>query len=152
MMQNAQIPNYKETSPYYYNIATIENANKRIPHEEFEGLIGRTLVENKPFEKGEFTINNTVAQISVTGVGKFIYNLLTFGARLVAINSSNPGMIIESVKDLPIRGFCGFTGGIISAKSCEGVVDMCNGVKGGFKKFCRGFKKEKEEAPKEETK
>ena len=149
---NAQIPNYKETSPYYYNIATIENANKRIPHEEFEGLIGRTLVENKPFEKGEFTINNTVAQISVTGVGKFIYNLLTFGARLVAINSSNPGMIIESVKDLPIRGFCGFTGGIISAKSCEGVVDMCNGVKGGFKKFCRGFKKEKEEAPKEETK
>ena len=145
---NAPIPDYRETAPYYYDITEKDEPKKRIPHENFAALYGKSLVENKPYEKGEFTINNTVAQIAVTGVGKFIYNLLTFGARLVAINSSNPGMIIESVKDLPIRGFCGFTGGIISQKSCEGVVDMCNGVKGGFKKFIKGFKKEKE--PKQE--
>jgi hypothetical protein len=50
-------------------------------------------------------------------------------------------MITQSVKDMPLRSFSGFTGGLVSQMSVDGIVDMCNGTKGGFKKFCRGFKK-----------
>ena len=148
---DAPIPDYRENAPYYYDISEKEEQKKRIPHEQFAALYGKPLIENKPFEKGEFTINNTVAQIAVTGFGKFIYNILMLGGRIVAASASNPGMILESIKDMPIRGFCGFTGGIVSAKSCEGIIDICNGVKGGYKKFFGGFKKEKEDKkPKEE--
>ena len=137
---DAPIPNYRETAPYYYNVAN-EVDKKRIPAEQFEVVYGKPLVENKPYEKGEFTIDSSITQISCTGVGKFLYNVLVFGSKLVAIGTENPDMITQSVKDMPLRSFSGFTGGLVSQMSVDGIVDMCNGTKGGFKKFCRGFKK-----------
>ena len=39
------------------------------------------------------------------------------------------------------RSFSGFTGGLVPEKSVEGLLDMCNGKKGGFRKIIEGFKK-----------
>ena len=52
-------------------------------------------------------------------------------------------MITESIKDMPLRSFSGFTGGLVSQMSVDGLLDMCNGNKGGFKKLINGFKKDK---------
>ena len=44
-------------------------------------------------------------------------------------------------KDMPLRSFSGFTGGLLSPTTVEGILDLCNGTKGGFKKLISGFKK-----------
>ena len=61
------------------------------------------------------------------------------GAKVVALTAENPDMITESIKDMPLRSFSGFTGGILSQKSVDGLLDLCNGKKGGFKKLVKGF-------------
>ncbi len=137
----APVPDYRETAPIYYDLTETTEQKRRIPAEQFAALYGSSLIENTPFRKGEMTINNSVEQLTVTGVGKFLYNVLVFGSKLVAIGTENPDMITQSVKDMPLRSFSGFTGGLVSQMSVDGIVDMCNGVKGGFKKFCKGFKK-----------
>ncbi len=137
---DAPIPNYRESAPYYYDTER-EAEKKRIPAEQFEVLYGAPLIENKPYVKGELTIDNSVEQVACTGVGKFLYNVLKFGSKFVAIGTENPDMITKTVTDMPLRSFSGFTGGIVSQMSVDGLIDMCNGTKGGFKKFCRGFRK-----------
>ncbi len=138
---DAPIPNYHEVAPYYYDLTEEVEQKKRIPAEQFAALYGASLVENTPYVKGELTIDNSVEQVSCTGVGKVLYKILVFGSKIVAIGTENPAMITQSVKDMPLRSFSGFTGGLVSQMSVDGLVDMCNGTKGGFKKFCRGFKK-----------
>lgn len=138
---DAPIPNYHEVAPYYYDLTEEVEQKKRIPAEQFAALYGASLVENTPYVKGELTIDNSVEQVACTGVGKFLYKVLVFGSKLVAIGTENPDMITQSVKDMPLRSFSGFTGGLVSQMSVDGLIDMCNGTKGGFRKFCKGFLK-----------
>ncbi|MCQ2603064.1 MAG: hypothetical protein MJ193_03945, partial [Clostridia bacterium] len=138
---DAPIPNYHEVAPYYYNLDEDTEQKKRIPVEQFAALYGKSLVENEPFTKGELTINNSVEQITCSGFGRFICGLMVFGSKLVALGKENPEMITQSVKDMPLRSFSGFTGGLVSQMSVEGMVDICNGKKGGYKKLFAGFKK-----------
>ncbi len=123
-------------APSYYTLP--ENG---IPATEFEAILGRHLEGNAPFRKGELTINNSVEQCAVSGFGKMLLGLMVFGSKIVAIGTENPDMITRSVRDMPLRSFSGFTGGIVSQWSVDGILDMCNGKKGGFKKLIQGFSK-----------
>lgn len=134
---DAPIPDYRSDAPSYYRLA---EGVKAIPDSEFEAL-GVAPIGNAPFEAGDLTANNTVAQVAVSPAGRFLCGLITFGSRLVSIGSENPDMIIKSATDMPLRSFSGFTGGLLSQMSVEGLTDMCNRKKGGFRKFCAGFKK-----------
>ena len=137
---DAEIPNYAETAPYYCNLAD-EKDTKDIPTEQFEVLYGAPIPENKPYAKGEFTIDSSVEQIKPSAVGNFIYTVLVAGINIVATTAENPEMLKHSIKDMPIRSFGGFTGGILSQMTMDGIVDMCNGTKGGFGKVLKGFSK-----------
>ena len=137
---DAEIPNYTETAPYYCNLAD-EKDTKEIPTEQFEVLYGASIPENKPYVKGEFTIDSSVEQIKPSMVGNFIYTVLVAGVNIVAATAENPEMLKHSIKDMPIRSFGGFTGGILSQMTMDGIVDMCNGTKGGFGKVLKGFSK-----------
>lgn len=137
---DAEIPNYTETAPYYCNLAD-EKDTKDIPTEQFEVLYGAPIPENKPYAKGEFTIDSSVEQIKPSAVGNFIYTVLVAGINIVATTAENPEMLKHSIKDMPIRSFGGFTGGILSQMTMDGIVDMCNGTKGGFGKVLKGFSK-----------
>ena len=128
-------PNYKEVAPVYYNL---ESATE-VKEEEFVAVYGAELPGNAPFEQGSFTINNTISHLRSSWYGNGLYTLLVNAAKLVAIGSENPEMITQSVKDLPLRAFSGWTGGIISPYSVEGILDLCNGVKGGWGKIFGGF-------------
>lgn len=139
---DAPVPDYKQTAPFYYNLLD-ENGHRKkdVPDADFTALLKRPLVGNKPFTVGELTENNSVEQVAVSPVGRFLYKAGTFGAKIVAKSAENPEMIIESVKDMPLRSFAAMTGGIISFESLEGLVDMVNRKKGGFRKFMKGRKK-----------
>ena len=137
--EDAPIPDYREVAPCYYDIA---NASE-IPVEQFEALYGAKMLENKPFEKGELQANNTIGQCNVSPFGKFMYNLCVGVINLVALSSENPEMLTNSVKDMPYRTIAAWSMGIISKRSLDGLVDMLNGKKGGFRRFLKGFRKEK---------
>ena len=135
---DVEVPDYSNTAPVYYavdNMATI-------PEKQFETVLGYTLPNNNKFKKGELTINNSVKQVAVSPTGKALYGILNVGAKIVALGAENPEMITNSVNDLPLRSFSGWTGGLVSQKSVDGLLDMCNGKKGGFKKLIGGFKKD----------
>ena len=122
----------------YQNIQGV----KEITKEQFQTLYGKELPDNTPLKKGEFHENTTIGETTVTGLGKFIVGVCKIVSKIIANESLNSEMIIRSVESLPLRGLCGFSGGILSMYSIYGLVDMFNGTKGGFRKFLRGFKKE----------
>lgn len=137
---NAPVPDYRATAPCYYDIANGKEQSQ-IPAEQFEVLYGKALPDNSPCVKGTLTLNNSLKQVSCSAFGKFLYSMFVFGSKIVAIGTENPDMITKSVKDMPLRSLSGFTGGFLSQMTVEGIVDMCNGTKGGFRKFMRGFKR-----------
>ena len=134
---DTEVPDYSKVAPVYYAVDNMAN----IPEKQFEAVLGYTLPNNNKFKKGELTINNSVKQVAVSPTGKALYGILNVGAKIVALGAENPEMITNSVNDLPLRSFSGWTGGLISQKSVDGLLDMCNGKKGGFKKLIDGFKK-----------
>ena len=141
---SAPVPDYRATAPYYYDLTETNEQKRTIPIEQFAALYGASVVDNVPYAKGEFNANCSVGDVSVSGVGKFLNNIITFGVGLIAGNATNREMMVHSAIDMPLRGFMGFTGGLLSMECVEGLVDMCNGTKGGFGRFIRGFKKDPE--------
>ncbi|NLP48695.1 MAG: glycosyl hydrolase [Clostridiales bacterium] len=138
----SRVPDYRESAPYYYQLAEEGIDPAQIPADQFAALYGSPLPNNDVYEKGSFTINNSVQQVSSSATGKVIYGALSIGSHIVALSAENPEMIKNAVKDLPLRSFSNFTGGLIPPASVDGLLDMCNGKKGGFKKVIQGFKKE----------
>lgn len=136
---DAPIPDYTKSAPAYYDIA---NA-KEIPTEQFEALYGAKMIENKPFEKGEFTANNTIGQCNVKGFGRFMYRFAVGAVNLVALSAENPEMLTNSVKDMPYRAIASWSMGLINDRALAGIEDMLNGKKGGFRRFLKGLGKEK---------
>ena len=137
---SAEIPDYRESAPCYYDL-TSENYD--VPDNQFEAVLGRELPDNTPFKRGEFTMNSTVSDISITHLGKTLQRIIKLGTKLFAGNSENSQMLEASAKDMPLRSFMGFSGGILSTMSVEGLRDMLNKKRGGFKKFRKGFKERK---------
>jgi hypothetical protein len=112
-----------------------------VTDEEFKSVLGREIPDNSEFVKGNLTINSSVSQVAVSPFGKALCTILCNGAKVVALTAENPDMITESIKDMPLRSFSGFTGGLLSPTTVEGILDLCNGTKGGFRKLISGFKK-----------
>ncbi len=136
--EGAEVPCYADVAPVYYNLAS---GAKEVKDEEFKAVYGGELYGNVPFKKGELTINNSISQLRCSGFGKFLYGVMVFGSQFVAIGTENPDMITQSVKDMPLRSFSGFTGGIVSQMSVDGILGLCNGTKGSVKKLFAGFLK-----------
>lgn len=133
----APVPDFRKAAPEYYDIGGAQGVSAQ----SFSALYGAPLEENLPYEKGALTVNNSVEQLACGAFGRFLCGVMSIGSRLAAIGTENPAMIVQSVKDLPLRSFSGFTEGRISMMSVYGLLDMCNGTRGGFRKFCAGFRK-----------
>ncbi|MGN0447645.1 MAG: beta-glucosidase [Acutalibacteraceae bacterium] len=135
LKEDVQVPDYRETAPCYYDMVN----TTFIPDSDFVAVLGRELPDNTPYTKGTLTVDSSVSQVAVSPFGKAFNALLRGGAKIVALTAENPDMITESVKDMPLRSFSGFTGGLVPPESVQGLVDMCNGTKGATKKFIKGF-------------
>ena len=134
---DAPVPDYSESAPCYYNM----ESTTFVTDDEFRAVLGREIPDNSEFVKGNLTINSSVSQVAVSPFGKALCKILCNGAKVVALTAENPDMITESIKDMPLRSFSGFTGGLLSPTTVEGILDLCNGTKGGFKKLISGFRK-----------
>ncbi len=135
---DAQVPDYTKSARIYYNV----DAMSSIPLNQFEAVLGRKVPFNGEYKKGTLTVDSSVSQIKCSPFGFLLNTVLTGGAKVVSLMAENPEMITQSIKDMPLRSFSGYTGGILSKKSVEGILDLCNGTKGGFKKVIDGFKKD----------
>lgn len=131
------LPDYRTLCPCYY----VDENTQDISKEDFEKLFGDKLPENVAPKRGEFTVNSTITDIAIVPLGKLLKGIMMFGGGLVAGNAENRSMILNSIKDMPLRSFCGFSGGIMSMMSIEGLVDIFNKKKGGYRKLFAGFKK-----------
>ncbi len=121
----------------YFNIDKYDDITK----EQFEELYGEKLPSNEPYKVGEFHVNSTMGELNVTGLGRFINRLAKFASKLIAGDAANAAMIVNSIVSMPLRSLSGFSGGILSMYSVNGLVDIFNKKKGGFRAFVRGFKK-----------
>ncbi len=133
--ENAKMPR-KDGLDCYYDL------KDEISEEQFK-MLGAKVVGNEPYKVGTITENTSLQQSVVSRTGRFLYNVITFGSKIVAIGAENPEMITRSVKDMPLRSLCNYTGGVVPEESVQGIVDMCNRKKGGFKRVVKGFFKRK---------
>lgn len=131
------IKDYRQDAPAYYDLA---NATE-LPIEQFSAIYGKDVPENVAPKRGEFDVNSTVNEVAVTRLGKFLRSVLVFGAKLLTRGAANKTMAVNGIVTMPLRSFSSFTGGLVSETSVDGLVDMLNKTKGGFKKFVKGFKK-----------
>ncbi len=144
LCKNIQVVSLLPTAPLPENLPAVYSKLfevEEIPQEAFELLYDEKLPENLPYKKGEFHINSTIGELSVTGLGNFILKVAKFVAKLIGGDAANRAMIVNTVEMMPIRSICNFTGGMFSMYSAYGLVDVFNGVKGGWRKFFRGFRK-----------
>ncbi len=121
----------------YFHIDRAEEITK----EQFESLCGEKLPDNEPYTVGTLHENCTLNDLKCTKLGRFVCKLVQKIGGLIAGDAANSAMIVNSATSIPLRGLSGFSGGILSQKSVEGLVDVFNKEKGGWRKFLRGFAK-----------
>ena len=132
------LPLYSESvREIYFNMDKIED----VPQEAFRSLYGKELPDNEPYKVGEFHVNSTVGEIGITPLGKFINGVARVVGKIVAGDAANSAMILNSITSMPLRSLSGFSGGILSMHSVEGLVKVFNKEKGGYRQFFAGFKK-----------
>lgn len=129
----------REKAPWYYNPAA--KGADAIPSEQFEALLGRKLAPNEPYHKGELTANNSIDQLACGGFGRFLRGVVKIAGLFIAKDMENKDMITRSILDMPLRSLCGFTGGMFTQEAVAGLVDLCNGAKGGKRRFLAGLNK-----------
>jgi beta-glucosidase len=133
----APVPDDRQAAPWYYDPSALEAS--AISDAQFEAVLGRKLIPNKPYQMGELTANNSIGQIACSGFGRFLGGVVKLVGRFIAIGMENKDMITRSIIDMPLRSLSGFTGGAFTEQAVDGLVDMCNGTKGGFRKFLAGL-------------
>lgn len=136
----APIPDYYTQAPWYYDLGKEGIDGHEVPIAQFEALYGAPMRPNTPFRKGELTINSSIQQLRCSTAGRLTYGVLTLASRWYARGNVNAEMMRRSFQDMPVRGLTGMLEGMVSPLSAEGIVDLCNGKKGGIRKILRGLK------------
>lgn len=136
------IPDYKKEAPVYYNIGTASD----IPEKQFEALLGRELVVNKAYKKGEIDYNSTLEDIRCTAFGRLVrWAAYTFAA--VVLPKGSPLYLKKMVKMsavvMPMRSMFTMTNGQVSRETVDGLIVAFNGrfFKGIFMALKALFKK-----------
>ncbi len=133
-----ELPVYnEEVVRVYGNIGAVEEITK----DQFEALYGKTLPDNEPYKVGEFHQNCTLSDLLCTRLGRFLCKTIQFFGKKMAGDAVNAAMVVNTVTSIPLRAFSGFSGGVLSPYSVDGLVDVFNKKRGGWRKFFRGFRK-----------
>ena len=118
--ENVVIPCYHKTAPEYYDIANVQT----ISRDNFESILGRAVPEEKSGRP--FTINSTMEDVSVTFVGRMLYNgiLNQFVGKVK--DEKTIRMMKAVVNDMPIRSMMLFQSDKFNDKMAEGLLMMVN--------------------------
>ncbi len=118
-------------APAYYDLKEVDS----IPDEQFAAIVPVELSDNAPLKKGEFTVNSTVSDIRVTGIGRIFAKV---GLAAIKGNVKNADMttllcIEAGFLEVPVRNFVSMTGGLVAQDTVVGIITMANG------KFFKGL-------------
>jgi beta-glucosidase len=124
----------RDTLQKYYNVTSDWDVTKS----DFETLYGKTIVYDPISKKGSFNRNTTIQEIQTTFVGRQLYKVIgkqvdkMFGD----VDAKQVAMIIAMINELPLRNLSMTTGGKVTSKHVDALIDVLNGhVIGGVQKL-----------------
>jgi beta-glucosidase len=118
----------------YYNLKSFERLD--IPFRDFEEVYGSDIRHVYPNVRRPFTLENSLKDTRNYRSARFLIKKITSVAKGFGGGSEeNEQMVINSFMDIPFRSYVSLTGGAISAKQVQGIIDFCNG------KILRGIHK-----------
>jgi len=124
----------RETLQKYYSVTPDWDVTKA----DFEVLYGKTVVHDPVSQKGSFNRNTTIQEIQTTFVGRQIYKVIgkqvdkMFGD----VDAKQVAMIIAMINELPLRNLSMTTGGKVTSRHVDALIDVLNGhVIGGVQKL-----------------
>ena len=103
---------------------------KPVSRQDFESLLGRPVPPNKKAEKGEYTINMPIGDMSDSFIGRQLYSYLERQmAKMIAGQEDTPtGLLMEAVaRELPLRSIIMMGDGAISREMLDALLLMING-------------------------
>ena len=128
------IPNYKEQAPLYYDMEKTSEFSEK----QFEVILGRELIDNRPQKKGEIDMNSCLEDVTITLFGKFV-KWLAYNFASLALPKKSPKFLKKMVQlsaiVMPLRSMYTMTGGAVPKEAVEGLIIAFNG------KFFKGIGK-----------
>ena len=120
----APMPDYESKCPSYFRIGEVSE----ISDEEFSRLYGKKLPSNLPAKRGEFDLTTTLGELSCCLIGKLIIKI---APSVIKGQVENPDMttmlmLMQGMKELPLRGLIGISGGIADIKVIRGMMEWGN--------------------------
>ena len=120
----APMPDYESKCPSYFDIGNAEE----IGDDEFSRLYGKKLPSNLPSKRGEFDLTTTLGELSCCLIGKLIIKV---APAVIKGQVENPDMttmlmLMQGMKELPLRGLIGISGGIADIRVIRGMMEWGN--------------------------
>lgn len=113
----------------YFDLANAED----YPAEQFEVLLGRKLMENRPLKKGEINYDSTIGDLGVCWIGKLI-KWVAYNCSTIVLPKDTSEAMKKMVRlaaiDFPLRNMYAMTKGLVPKKVVNGLIARCN--KGPF--------------------
>ncbi len=122
----ADIPDYRETAPCYYNGKANEASAS-----EFEAILGRSLPLSKRDPKMPFTLYNTLNDAKDTKWGKVITGFIS-KAFYNTSDDQSMKMFEIMVSDVPIINFITMGSGVFTEEMAKGLLMILNNEKAGL--------------------
>jgi len=125
----------KEKLSAYYDLTGTEF----ISQDDFETLYGRSLPVNEIPQKGNFTFNTPIGDMSETFIGRQLYNMMLANVKKMFSSDEsegeNPmlGMVAAMLKEMPLRSMLMMSNGALKRGTLDSLLMMING------KGLRGF-------------
>lgn len=118
----ADIPDYRQTAPVYY-----DGNVQEVPDEQYVALLGRELPQKEKDKSLPIDITDNFENCQHTKNGKKLYNLLS---KLIPDGFAR-GIALQT----PFRDFISMSGGVFNEKMAEGLVLILSDKKGGIRKI-----------------
>lgn len=136
----SNLPYKKEDMPCYYS-----GLIQQVPDKEFELLLGHSI----PYGKwaGDLGVNDAICQMyyAKSAFARFLYHRLT-NMKKKSEEQGKPDLNILFIYNMPFRGIAKMTGGAVSMRMVEGMVQAVNGhFFRGMGKIIAGFFKNRRE-------
>ena len=99
------------------------------PQEAFETLLGRPVPTNAAEQKGNYTLNTPIGEMSGSAIGRYLYKMLNDQiAKMVQGKEDTPtGKLMRAmVKEMPLRSML-MMGGAMNRTKLEALLLMING-------------------------
>ena len=101
-----------------------------VSQNDFEALLGKPVPPNMPSQKGSYTLNTPVGDMSETFIGRQLANLMNkqVSKMIAGMEDTPTALLMETmIKELPLRGMLMMGDGSLNRELLEALLVMING-------------------------